>query len=1241
MNKDKETSSFIMQYIDSYALGKVKERGLLLYRQGKVHFSGFHHSTRQFIFTVKGSKNQNYKVKLSGVEERKIHITCNCPYDWGGICKHEVAVLMYYLDDILDRTLIDYGTGMPLRKKEPLEIKKFHSLDLNYLEKITETDKQIMGIRSKQQYVLQEINFDKDRITFVLVNSTRLIFVKVEIFKKGGKIWISDDENIKVSPGKLKPAESFVLKSIARVMSEFPDVYFNHLHRYKQMIERQLNIPENSFDFFFQLKFDFENGLTVDLKETSPALIHILNKEFDEVISHIRESAVNIHLKETKSKAKSPAVLRPGFVLHLYKIDDDYISPYDLLRYVPVKGKPNASGSDLIARVEILDRPSDYDDVIIEADQRKILKLIERFDEENDFELSKRIFHHMHRQPYVYGFFKPDLPRKFRKGTLSRMNLSNEDARLVIKITDGDGFIRAVPHWRLENELVPFDSEEIEHFGYIVHYNTNNVWYHIHSETAVRFLSGFPQEIWSLPRHGHQLFERFIKPLSEIFEFEFDSRMINHRPIITDYHTERVYLSEEGNHIIITPKVVYDDREIALHNTGNFMTWDRENNTIVELVRNREAERLFLDRLAELHPSFEAQKTNGVFSILIDDFLDDLWFYGFFEALNEQEVEVYGINELKKFKYSPYKGSISVSLQSDIDWFDVNIKVRFGNNLVRIADLKKAVTNHQKYIRLKDGSVGILPEEWLRRLKKYFRFGRLEKDKIRISKRYFAIIEELFDRIDDKKILKEITEKRKRLQSVKQIQEIAIPSEIKAQLRDYQKEGYNWMHFLDELGWGGILADDMGLGKTLQVLVFLQSLINQERKMHLIIVPTTLLFNWKKEIEKFAPHLKVLYHYGPQREQNFEHFDKYDLIITTYGTLSRDLEKIKDYKFDYVILDESQAIKNPTSLRYKAVNLLQARNRLALTGTPIENSTFDLYAQMNFVNPGFFGSMTSFREQFARPVDRDGDEKIAAELQKLIRPFVLRRTKEQVAKELPPKTEDVIYCEMHPGQRRIYETYLNEYRLKLLKQVETQGLEKSKLKILEALTRLRQICDAPALVPDLPSDIPSGKIKVLMDHIRHRTARHKVLIFSQFVKMLHLIREELERAGIPYEYLDGKTPQAQRELAVRNFQTNEDVRIFLVSLKAGGTGLNLTAADYVYLIDPWWNPAVENQAIDRTHRIGQSKSVFAYRMIARDSIEEKILQLQHKKKRIAGDIIQADENLMQSLTVDDIKTLFS
>jgi SNF2 family DNA or RNA helicase len=412
-----------------------------------------------------------------------------------------------------------------------------------------------------------------------------------------------------------------------------------------------------------------------------------------------------------------------------------------------------------------------------------------------------------------------------------------------------------------------------------------------------------------------------------------------------------------------------------------------------------------------------------------------------------------------------------------------------------------------------------------------------------------------------------------------------------------------------------------------------------------------LLYNWESEIKKFVPDLEHSLYYGSSRVLGLEAFRRVRVVLTSYGVLRSDVEKLAAFKWGYVILDESQAIKNPASLARKAVQQLQSRNRMALSGTPVQNSTFDLYAQMDFLNPGMLGSQDFFRTQFATPVDRNGDKEAAARLRKLVYPFVLRRTKEQVARDLPDRTEMILWCEMGEEQRRIYNQFKEMYRAALLDRIGEEGMGKSSIYVLEGLTKLRQICDHPALI-DGSNDGPSAagpvgrlgasaKLEELIREIEENTGHHKALVFSQFTSMLSLIREALDEKGIPYLYLDGSVPAEERNRAVAQFQGEEDTRIFLISLKAGGVGLTLTAADYVYLVDPWWNPAVEQQAIDRSHRIGQDKKVFAYRMICRDTVEEKILQLQERKKGLASDLIADEAGFIKRLTREDVDYLFS
>jgi non-specific serine/threonine protein kinase len=407
----------------------------------------------------------------------------------------------------------------------------------------------------------------------------------------------------------------------------------------------------------------------------------------------------------------------------------------------------------------------------------------------------------------------------------------------------------------------------------------------------------------------------------------------------------------------------------------------------------------------------------------------------------------------------------------------------------------------------------------------------------------------------------------------------------------------------------------------------------------LIIAPTSVLFNWQREIEKFTPDIDYLLHYGTKRIRDVRRLRKKSLILTTYGHLRRDISFLKDINFHYVVLDESQNIKNPHSDTAQAARNLISANRLALTGTPVENNTLELWSQFSFLSPGLLGAQGFFKENFMRPIEKEQNEQIASTLKKIIFPFILRRTKEEVVKELPPKIENVIYSPMSEGQQKIYDQVRDSYRNTIAEEIASKGLGKSAMRVLEGLTKLRQVACHPLLV-DKQFEDEAGKFEALKLMIEEIISEdHKVLVFSQFVKMLTVMREYLDEEAIEYSYLDGSTKD--REGAVNKFQEEKDIRIFLISLKAGGVGLNLTAADYVIHYDPWWNPAVEMQASDRAHRIGQTKKVFSYKLISKDSVEEKILKLQQQKKQLVQKLITTEGGYYKSLNKEDIIDLFT
>ena len=655
--------------------------------------------------------------------------------------------------------------------------------------------------------------------------------------------------------------------------------------------------------------------------------------------------------------------------------------------------------------------------------------------------------------------------------------------------------------------------------------------------------------------------------------------------------------------------------------------------------RDEALETRLLDTLRGLHPDFAA---GAPYQLTAYQLLENHWLLVAADTLRKADIELLGLKNLKPYPYNINRPTLSTRSESGIDWFDLELAIHFGDQQVSLKDLQKAILKKQNYITLGDGSIGLLPQAWLDKIVPWLKTGEIKKDRIRFSPYQLGIIDDLLQNLEERPAyLLELQARYHRLQNLHEQPPVTPSPALRATLRPYQQHGLDWLAFLHENRLGGCLADDMGLGKTLQTLAFLQHLKDQGEatRPSLIVAPTSLIYNWQMEAEKFTPELGVYALTGTERNRDAAHLGQHDIILTTYGTLVRDIETLQHQPFNYIILDESQAIKNPQSQRYKAVRLLKAENRLCLTGTPIENNTFDLYAQMNFLNPGLLGNNSHFKSTFADAIDKHKDETSAALLAKLIHPFILRRSKEQVATELPPKTESILYCDMGTAQRKLYDATKKRYREQLLHQIAADGIEKSQLHILDGLLKLRQICNSPALLADREDyGDDSAKLDLLLENIKEKTGAHKILVFSSFVKMLGLIQARLDAENIPYEYLDGQT--RDRKAKVENFQTNDAVRVFLISTKAGGTGLNLTEADYVFIVDPWWNPAVENQAIDRSHRIGQEKHVMAYRIICKNSIEEKILALQDKKRRIAESIISVDSD-KKTFDLDEVKNLFA
>jgi superfamily II DNA or RNA helicase len=589
-------------------------------------------------------------------------------------------------------------------------------------------------------------------------------------------------------------------------------------------------------------------------------------------------------------------------------------------------------------------------------------------------------------------------------------------------------------------------------------------------------------------------------------------------------------------------------------------------------------------------------------------------------------------------------GNFQVDVTSGIDWFDLSARVDFDGQVVTLPTLLAAMRRGENTVSLGDGTFGLLPEEWLAKYAALASVAKPEDDLLRFTRSQIGLLDALLATHPQSTFDDTFRRTRDELRAFEGIGPADPPPGFIGELRPYQRETLGWFDFLRRFNFGGCLADDMGLGKTVQVLALLESRRTRDRAgadragPSLVVVPRSLVFNWLQEAARFTPQLRVFDHSGADRPKGADHLADYDLIVTTYGTLRRDIIHLKDVLFDYVVLDEAQTIKNPNSESAKSARLLSASHRLVLSGTPVQNHLGDLWSLFEFLNPGMLGAVSAFS---AATISGNGaDAEGRGLLARGLRPFILRRTKEQVATDLPARLEQTIYCELEPPQRKLYDELREHYRHSLLGLIEREGINKAKIQILEALLRLRQAACHPGLVDKARGDDPSAKLDMLLPRLAEVTEDgHKALVFSQFTQFLALVRKRLDRDKICYEYLDGRTRDRQER--VNRFQSDPDCKLFLISLKAGGLGLNLTAADYVFLLDPWWNPAVEAQAIDRSHRIGQTRQVFACRLIARGTVEEKVLALQQSKRALADAIINADNSLIRTIGREDLSLLLS
>ena len=1249
----------LLKHVYTYGTDEVIRRGKKTHALGFTELVEYDKLSGGLSFRVKDDTHSTfYKVYISKFSDPKqISLRCTCPYNLGDICKHEVAAL-FQLQELIDKGQLGdedvyYDQRHTVIKLRNLDVRSIRHLCAPEAFADAETH-----LQKKKPKILHAK--DETVKASVTINNTEHIVV----------IRKNEERSFDTSCDYEDTAHPLCLPKVIvflHLIRQHGPAYFDTIRN--RDVEKNKLLEAYGYSLNDNLKGKFE----FVFKEGKPFL-RVLDpkiKRINTIIEAVKPAPepqmLETEERETVVEIEEKPAIRLGVVFNFNKKTYPYFS------VEAVSGEPDEEQDGFAGRVEMLDITHYIDPSTYSEADNVLLNSVRKL---QDAEINKYISRNSPFSDIWDSIVIPDgeeipedtrqlineymLPRlkklvtdsgenplafivprgkKFITQNLEQIDVFTEPAIInfyVDKHNDSEySFdclikLRGMVHGVEENES-PSPLLFIYNHQLFLFSNADVV------SLVERFLPAgrikISKEDWA-----HQL-HHLVLPTSREYKTDFDSSMVlAMKNVVPEV---QLFLIEKGDYLVFKPVFSYNGYKAE--DVGKERMLIPDGDKVVSIHRNKPIEDAFIQRLKNLHSNFSENEEEGTLALRGSDVIKDNWFFLFVDAMKEMLVPVFGFEALQNFRFNTAKPQTRIFISSNTDWFDAKVDIMFGDQKVSVAEVKRALAAKQQFVQLNDGSLGILPDEWLKKYALLFRVGEGSSNKLKLSRFHRSVIDELYDLKNDDELFFELEEKYNRLRDFDKINEVEPPEHLKTILRPYQVAGFQWLHYLCNVGWGGILADDMGLGKTVQALSFLQHFRKTFNGLRaLVVCPTTLIYNWENEIKKFTPALTYHIHHGSTRTRAIEDLLKYDITITTYGTLRSDIKFFLGVKFDYVLLDESQAIKNPASKVTKAACLLNAKHRLCMSGTPLQNNTFDIYAQMNFLNPGMLGSIEFFRQEFAIPIDKLGEPDRKEHLRRLLYPFILRRTKEQVAKDLPEKQEMILWCEMQAEQRKIYDAYRNDYRSKILGSIDEQGIGRSQFTILQGLMKLRQICDSPAILnEDEVFENHSIKIEELAREITEDMSNHKALVFSQFLGMLGLIRQKLEELGVKYEYFDGSTSAPDREKAIQNFQNNDDVRVFLISLKAGGVGLNLTAADYVYIVDPWWNPAVEQQAIDRTHRIGQTKNIFAYRMICKDTIEDKILQLQEKKRALAKDLISDETGFVKTLTKEDVEYLFS
>jgi superfamily II DNA or RNA helicase len=1258
---------YLVKHIYNNGTEEVIRRGKKIHALGNVELLEYDDLMGNINFRVKDDGYATfYKVSVSQFKNPKfLSVRCACPYNLSEICRHKAGAL-FHLQDLLDRNQLGNYEAAYDQKHTVVKMKQLELKQIKMLSDQTSFEDASDFLRTGSATILEA---KEERVSASLVyegHTYQLLIQK------------NEERNFDTSCNCGSETEHplCVHKNIIflQLLNKFGPGYFDTIRNWDKEKNKLLALYGYSLSDDLSGKFEFTYT-------AGKPFLRVLDTTIKRVALPLGNEAISIAPKkpdfiplekETEKKEESVPTVKGKTFQKLGLVISTSSIQYPFTQFDIVEGEVDEDQQRFLGKVEKQDLARFINTEMLDEQDKSLVQQLRKL-------MPSEVSRYLDRNSPFSGIWENIVQQHNDQLPEETRTLINEylhpkikklfehcgESLLVYTLPEKKPFVTAnlesaelvcnfiAPYFEIQYAKGAYEIEcrvklPLADVNVSENECTSPLLFKYHqqyftwkkSEDILMMESFLPSgKIVIRKEEWAEKLQTFVLPLSKMYHIHFGNvekeELNNITPEVS------IHLKERGDYLLFQPVFSYQGFEVRAIDKEKIIV--PLSDKILMIQRNLETEARIISKIESLHSGFVRPEQSDLLALKGAEVLKNNWFFLFVDAVKDMSIPVFGFEALKNFRFNTAKPSTKIFISSNTDWFDAKVEIHFGEQKVSVEDVKKALASKQQFVPLQDGTLGILPEEWIKKYSLLFRVGEGRSENIKLSKYHFSVIEELYLQRDEEELFFQLEEKYERLKENHSIKDVPAPKHLKEVLRPYQESGFQWLNYLREVRWGGILADDMGLGKTIQALSFLHHLKSEEGTLKaLVVCPTTLMYNWQNEIGKFTPNISFYVHHGAGRSRDALAANEADVIITTYGTLRSDIKQFVEVAFDYVVLDESQAIKNPNSKVTKAAGLLKATNRLCLSGTPLQNNTFDIYAQMNFLNPGMLGSVEFFKQEFSIPIDKFGEKEQKDHLRKLLYPFMLRRTKEQVAKDLPEKQEMVLFCEMGDEQRKIYEAFRNDYRDKILGVVDNQGIQKSQLTILQGLMKLRQICDSPSIIKD-EEKFPNVSVKLeeIGREITENISNHKALVFSQFLGMLALIKERLTELGVDYEYFDGSSTVLERERAIQRFQNDESCRVFLISLKAGGVGLNLTAADYVYIVDPWWNPAVEQQAIDRTHRIGQTKNIFAYRMICTDTVEDKILKLQDRKRSLARELITDDEGFVKSLTREDVEYLFS